>query len=152
MDSVTISQSHPTRADRIILIKAQFTALNTAAGRGILDEMEATHLCAHDQRQRRRKMFNIMGAESTCQALYYIHAENNDCILLRQDNFYGGICPHCPHGSAASERRRLETEDCDYIHFSENSFPVVDTHYTALLMLASQCLVIIAGFIVASAC
>ena len=33
---------------------------------------------------------------------YYIHAENNDCILLRQDNFYGGICPHCPHGSAAS--------------------------------------------------
>ena len=47
-------------------------------------------------------MFNIMGAESTCQALYYIHAENNDCILLRQDNFYGGICPHCPHGSAAS--------------------------------------------------
>ena len=49
-------------------------------------------------------MFNIMGAEST--ALYYIHAENNDCILLRQDNFYGGICPHCPHGSAASDLAR----------------------------------------------
>ena len=38
-------------------------------------------------------MFNIMGAESTCQALYYIHAENNDCILLARTIFMGASVP-----------------------------------------------------------
>ena len=51
-------------------------------------------------------IFNIMGAQSTCQALYMSARISIGAmtvyILLCQDNFYGGICPHCPHGSAAS--------------------------------------------------
>ena len=46
--------THLGRAHRgeLTLIKAQLFALNTAAERGISDEMEATHHRAYDQRRR----------------------------------------------------------------------------------------------------
>ena len=48
VDSAIMSQSHGSRADRSILIKAQFSALDTSAERGTSDETEDIHqlVCA----------------------------------------------------------------------------------------------------------
>ena len=48
VDSVIMSQSYGSRADRSTLIKAQFSAFDTSAERGTSDEMEDTHqlVCA----------------------------------------------------------------------------------------------------------
>ena len=47
-----MSQSYGSRADPSTLIKAQFSAFDTSAERGTLDEMKDTHLRVHDQRIR----------------------------------------------------------------------------------------------------
>ena len=52
VDSVIMSQSHGSRAERSTLIKVQFSALDTSAERGTSDEMEDTHQRVHDQRIR----------------------------------------------------------------------------------------------------
>ena len=49
---------------------------------------------SYDTPQRRRKMFNIIGAESTCQALYYIHAEN--VYFFARTIFMGASAPTAP--------------------------------------------------------
>ena len=50
VDSATMLQSHGSRADCSILIKAQFSALDTAAKRGTSDEVEDTLQRGHEQR------------------------------------------------------------------------------------------------------
>ena len=45
-----MSPCHGSRADHSTLIKAQLSALDTAAERETLDKTEATHQCAHNQR------------------------------------------------------------------------------------------------------
>ena len=83
---VTQRPYHKATGAKLILVKAQFFTLNTAAERGTLDEMEATHQHAHNQ------------------------------------------------------RKRLEAEDCNRMHFGDNSFRVGgDAHHAASLTLAPQC-------------